>query len=100
MTRDDDGYQIDFDDLESFIKKLASFRELTEARMGYLDDVVEALAEKWSGEAWEAYTRAHAEWRQGAQSIQDALEDIRAATKNSHAAYTGLQAHQRKMWPS
>ncbi|MDP0400007.1 WXG100 family type VII secretion target [Tsukamurella strandjordii] len=100
MTRDDDGYQIDFHDLESFIKKLASFRELTEARMGYLDDVVEALAEKWSGEAWEAYTRAHAEWRQGAQSIQDALEDIRTATKNSHSAYTGLQAHQRKMWPS
>jgi WXG100 family type VII secretion target len=100
VTRDDDGYQVDFDDLESFIKKLASFRELAEARLRYLDDVVEALAEKWSGEALEAYTRAHTEWRQGAEAIQEALEDIRSATRNSHAVFTGLQAHQRKMWPT
>ncbi|KXP11813.1 hypothetical protein AXK57_21440 [Tsukamurella pulmonis] len=100
MTRDDE-YRIDFEELDSFIKKLAAFRTLTEERMTYLDDVVEALAEKWRDDiAMDAYRAAHGEWKQGAQSIQESLEDFRSAAKNARTVFSDLQTHQQKMWPS
>lgn len=99
MTQQDE-YRVNFEELDSFITQLASFRQFTEEHMEYLDNIVELLAEKWSGSAMDAYRAAHIEWKQGAQSIQKSLETLRAAARNSHTVFSELQKHQQKMWPA
>lgn len=82
------------DDLIAAMRGLVGFAEqaLTE-----IDDKVQELhtadpggSTPWTGDAADAYSRAHATWMDGAQKMRDGLAAMEKAGQNAHASYDNL----------
>lgn len=82
------------DDLTAAMRGLVGFAEQA---LGEIDDKVKALhtadpdgTTPWTGDAADAYARAHAKWMDGAQKMRDGLAAMEQAGQNAHASYDNL----------
>jgi WXG100 family type VII secretion target len=68
------------------------------ARLDELDAEVATLRGGWSGEASEAYRRAHVEWNERLRNMRRILRDAVSAAERSSARYATAQAKVAERW--
>lgn len=95
----DDAYRIELGAVERFVDDLAGFATTVDERIRALDKRIDDLHLNWSGEGAIAHRGAHNQWKEAVTDIREAIVEIRKAANRSHSAFSGLQEHQRKMWP-
>ncbi|KAF0969874.1 WXG100 family type VII secretion target [Gordonia sp. YY1] len=95
----DDADRIELAAVERFVEDLARFATAVDERIQTLDKRVDDLHLVWTGAGAVAHRDAHTQWREGVKDIREAIVEIRRAANRSHSAFSGLQEHQRKMWP-
>lgn len=56
-----------------------------------LEKALEAKLGEWSGEAREAYTDAKRQWNEGANGLNDILDNLNLAVENIHSNYSATE---------
>jgi WXG100 family type VII secretion target len=68
------------------------------SRLDELDAEVATLRGRWSGDAAEAYRRAHVQWNERLDNMRRILTDAVTAAERSSSRYAGAQAKVAERW--
>ena len=93
-----DAFSVDPDALADAIQRMGEFMRHTESVVTEIDSLVRHLHQTWSGEAAAAHAEAHRHWSQGEATMQEALQQLKAAGSTAHHNYTHAMAANVAMW--
>ncbi len=98
VAEDDDTFTIDPDELMAIIGDLKACRVKLTRNLDDLRAQMKILQSTWEGLSADAQAVAQAEWEQGMETMNDALDDLIAANEVAHGNYTGAVQANLSMW--
>lgn len=94
MTR----FQVDTEELERAIARLAAMGELCERLLTEVDALAGGVSADWSGEANRQFSALKTEWAQGARMMSEGIAAIHRAATTAHANYSEATAAAQRVW--
>ena len=88
----------DLDGLLALTERLVGLQRRIETLASELDGQVCALHDQWSGAAAAAHLQAHRQWREGAERMRAAADELRGFVRCAHVNYSTAVAANARMW--
>lgn len=90
--------RVEHEPLAQSVATLADTAQQIRALLDDLDSEASGLRQLWTGQAQEAYSRAHREWTECADAMQTALTSAATAAAHAQARTRDAEAHVATLW--
>jgi WXG100 family type VII secretion target len=93
-----DQFAVDIKGLGDIVERMAQYQNVVDSMLDEIDTTVANLHLTWNGDASQAHADAHKEWKEGAEMMRKALEQLKTAGSHAEKAYRGAVEANKSMW--
>lgn len=94
-----DDLKVEFDGLEAAVTRLAESRTRIEKALAALDGKASVLRGQWTGEASDAYDRAHTNLAKGMRELNALLGAASTALSKANTGFHQAEKTNAARWP-
>lgn len=98
MSTAEDTFDVDLDELQHVLDRMAAAYDVLHGLAADLGRRVDGLHLTWSGEAAAAHREIQSSWAAGFDGMRKALEEMRTAGRAAHENYGAAAAANVRMW--
>lgn len=89
---------VEFARLQAAIDHMAQYQQDVAACLQDVDQTMKRLRATWHGDASESQADAQARWDEGADQMNNALDQLRKIAQQAHANYNDAVKQNKAMW--